>query len=439
MSNRLDSKKRKLNTNEYQAADGRYIYQYTDQTGKTRRAYSWCLTTSDKPPKGKKCTKCLREIEAEIRDDESKGINTITAKKRTVDEQFEIFYRSKINKIKMNTLVNYRYMYEKFIQPRFGKLLIRDIIASNIRDFYDCLVNEHNFKPSTLENIHTVLYPLFDLAIDDDIIIKNPCMGKLKPYKQEKKQKNKITVRHAFSADQQNRFMDFVKAHKDQYARWYNLLVFFIGTGCRVSEMCGLTWDDVDLKRNIITIDHQLKYSADETGKFNKSIDTPKSRAGYRTIPIHPDVKEALLDEWQRQKNDNLISRETVTGIKYINVDYDTEEVSLSNFVFLNRFGDCLLPHNTNKAFERIRKSYNEYETELAKKENREPKEMPHFSNHYLRHTAATRFCETIADKMVVSSMMGHEDLKTTMIYNHTQDDYKTKVTAAAWDNYRIG
>ena len=66
---RLDKKGRKLNTGEYQNADGRYVYHYTDKNGKKCKAYSWCLTSTDKPPKGKKCDKCLRVIEAEIATD----------------------------------------------------------------------------------------------------------------------------------------------------------------------------------------------------------------------------------------------------------------------------------------------------------------------------------------------------------------------------------
>ena len=437
---RLDKKGRKLNTGEYQNADGRYVYHYTDKNGKKCKAYSWCLTSTDKPPKGKKCDKCLRVIEAEIAADKLKGIDTQTAKKRTLDEQFEIFLNSKKAKVKQNTLTNYKYMYSKFIQPKFGKRKINTILYSDVNSYYQFLLTEQNFKVSTLENIHTILYPLFKLAIRDDIISKNPCEGLLAEYKTDKRQIGKSTIRHSFTRTQQDSFLGFVNANLDKYERWYNLLVFFIGTACRVSEVCGLTWDNVDFTKNQITIDHQLDYGANEQGKFEKRIETPKSKAGYRTIPINPDVKAVLLEEWQRQKKQGLICRDTISGVKVIDKDGNTEECTLTDFVFLNRFGDCLLPGSTNKAFERIRNAYNEYERQLAKEENREPQEIPHFSNHHLRHTGCTRFCENVNDIAAIGSVMGHSDIQTTAnIYNEVQDQHKQDVFGAAWDKLKIG
>ena len=199
-------------------------------------------------------------------------------------------------------------------------------------------------------------------------------------------------------------------------------------------------WDNVDFTKNQITIDHQLDYGANEQGKFEKRIETPKSKAGYRTIPINPDVKAVLLEEWQRQKKQGLICRDTISGVKVIDKDGNTEECTLTDFVFLNRFGDCLLPGSTNKAFERIRNAYNEYERQLAKEENREPQEIPHFSNHHLRHTGCTRFCENVNDIAAIGSVMGHSDIQTTAnIYNEVQDQHKQDVFGAAWDKLKIG
>lgn len=437
---RLDKKGRQLHTGEYQNPDGRYVYHYTDKNGKKCKVYSWCLNSTDKPPKGRKCDKCLRVLEAEITEDKTKGIDTQTAKKRTLDEQFEIFIDNKKTKIKKNTLTNYKYMYKKFIQPYFGKRKINTILYSEVNKYYQDLLTKQHFKVSTLENIHTILYPLFKLAIKDDIITKNPCEDLIAEYKTDKRQIGKSTIRHSFTKQQQDSFLGFVKDNIDKYERWYNLLVFFIGTACRISEVCALTWDDVDFTKNQITINHQLDYGVNEQGKFEKRIETPKSKAGYRTIPINPDVKTVLLEEWQRQKNNGLVCLDTISGVKVIDKDGNTAECSLTGFVFLNRFGNCLLPNSTNKAFERIRIAYNEYERQLAEKEHREPQELPHFSNHHLRHTGCTRFCENVDDIAAIGSVMGHTDIKTTAnIYNEVHDQHKQNVFGAAWDKLKIG
>ena len=115
-------------------------------------------------------------------------------------------------------------------------------------------------------------------------------------------------------------------------------------------------------------------------------------------------------------------------------------EVSLSDFVFLNRFGNVQLPYNTNRAFERIRLDYNTFETGLAQKEHREPELMPHFSNHILRHTFCTRYCENETNVGVIKDTMGHGDIKTTMnFYNEVQRDIKKKSFANLEGKMLIG
>lgn len=68
-----------------------------------------------------------------------------------------------------------------------------------------------------------------------------------------------------------------------------------------------------------------------------------------------------------------------------------------------------------NRAIVRIYKAYNEQETKQAKKENREPILIPHFSVHNLRHTFCTRFCENESNIKVIQDIMGHSDITTTM------------------------
>ena len=123
------------------------------------------------------------------------------------------------------------------------------------------------------------------------------------------------------------------------------------------------------------------------------------------------EVKDALLKErkWQREHGLN----ETVID-------------GYSGFIFTNRFHTVYSPHSINRAIERIRQDYNKEENKLAKKENREPLLIPHFSVHNLRHTFCTRFCENETNIKVIQEIMGHADIKTTMdIYNEATLDKK--------------
>lgn len=426
---RTDKKGRKLNTGEYQASDGRYIFHYEDSSGKKCKAYSWCLTSTDKPPKGKKCDKCLRVIEAEIAYNKAHQIETAKAKKYTVDDLF--IARLEQSKIKReSTLNNYRYMYEKYIQPIFGSQKVNDITHTMIFNFYENeLFKKRGFNPGTVGNVNTIFAPIFKIAVIERVIPANPCVTawELFSAKHSEKLKRRKTTKHSFTKSQQECFMEFVRANKVKYDRWYNLLIVFLGTGCRVGELLGLTWGDIDLKENIITINHQLQYRPDENGKSKKTIAPPKSDAGNREIPLFSSVKTALLNEKQRQMKEGVYCQDVIDG--YIEDD-DKEriDVSLSDFVFLNRYGNVQLPHNTNKAFERIRLDYNAFETELAQREHREPELMPHFSNHILRHTFCTRYCENETNVGVIKDTMGHGDIKTTMnFYNEVQRDIKKK------------
>ena len=76
MSDRRDSKKRKLWAGESQDKDGRYVYKYIDAFGKRKAVYSWRLTEADATPKDKKKDLSLREKEKQIQRDLSNNIAT---------------------------------------------------------------------------------------------------------------------------------------------------------------------------------------------------------------------------------------------------------------------------------------------------------------------------------------------------------------------------
>ena len=89
MSDRRDTKNRKLNKGEYQRADGRYAYRYTDASGKTRWVYSWKLMTTDSAPNGKSAGKCLRDLEIEIARKIAFGETACVSGIPTLNELFE--------------------------------------------------------------------------------------------------------------------------------------------------------------------------------------------------------------------------------------------------------------------------------------------------------------------------------------------------------------
>ena len=102
-----------------------------------------------------------------------------------------------------------------------------------------------------------------------------------------------------------------------------------------------------------------------------------------------------------------------------------------TGFIFQNRYGDPLSPHSVNRAIDRICAAYIEDETIRADQEGREPLLIRHFSNHNLRHTFCTRFCENEKNLKTIQEIMGHADIETTMnIYAEATKEKKVEAFA---------
>lgn len=141
---RKDSKGRVLRKGESQRKnDGRYIYQYTDSTGKRRVVYSNDLLE-------------LREKEKELVRNQLDGLESYCSGKTTLNYAFDRYISTKYD-LKEHTRVNYKYMYNRFVRDTFGKRIINDIKYSDVKFFYCSLMNILGLQANTLDNIHMKL------------------------------------------------------------------------------------------------------------------------------------------------------------------------------------------------------------------------------------------------------------------------------------------
>lgn len=403
---RRDSKNRILQNGESQRKDGKYEFKYVDVNGTRRSAYSWKLVATDKVPEGKRCELSLREMEKQIRRDLEDGISTHTANSITLNELFDTYMSTK--ELKQSTRTNYMYMYKNYVSDVIGKRRIGSIKYSDIKKFYNSLILEKKFKPNSMEIINTILHPVFTMAVRDGYIRTNPSDGVMAEIK--KSHNWEKPKRHALTEEQQAKFIDFV-ANSETYNHWLPLLTVFLGTGCRVGEIIGLTWDDCNFAEGIISINHNLIYRQQDDGKCEMHITTPKTESGKRIVPMFEAVRKALLQEKKQQMKQGFNST-IIDGY--------------SGFIFTNRCGYVHNPQTINRAIKRIYTACNEQEVEQAKKEHRQPVLIPHFSVHNLRHTFCTRFCENETDLKIIQEIMGHSDITTTMnIYNEATKERK--------------
>lgn len=394
---RTDNRGRILKDGESQRPDGMYRYRYTDATGKRRDVYSSRLVATDRTPKGCKEDLSLREKKKLINRDLDDGIKAQVENKATLNDMF-ILYMSGKTKLKESTRSNYIYMYEKYVQDILGIKQIKSIKYSTVFSFYCNLIDNLGFKPNSMEIIHTILHPVFKLAVRDNYIRTNPTQDVMaeikKTYDWEKPKRIALTI------PEQEAFINFIST-SPIYRRWLPLMTVFLGTGCRVGEVIGLRWEDCDFENKTISINHNMlyrHYKGEKEMRFH--ITTPKTAAGIRIIPMLSEVKDALLKEYNLQKEFGFCD-EVVDGY--------------SGFIFQNRFGGLLSPHDINRAIERIYTAYNKEETAKAAVEHRSPLLIRHFSVHNLRHTFCTRFCENESNLKVIQEIMGHADIETTM------------------------
>ena len=235
------------------------VFRYVDSYGEEHRIYSWTLTASDRTPRGKAKGPSLREMEREIQRDLLDGIDTFQSTKVTLNSQFDKYMEDK-QELKPSTRTNYKYMFDKYVRPDFGRRLIADIKYSDVKRFYNELL-ANGFKPNSLETIHTILHPVFTIAVRDGLIRVNPSDNVMKEIK--KSHVWDKPKRHALTEAQQAVFMDYIKGNKT-YRHWVPLFTVLLGTGCRVGEVTGLRWDDCDFENGIININHNLVYRVDE-------------------------------------------------------------------------------------------------------------------------------------------------------------------------------
>ncbi len=399
MSARKDNKGRALRKGEtFRKYDSMYVYKYTDPFGKKAYVYSKDLEK-------------LREKEVQLRKDQLDGLDTYAKGKATINFVFDRYITSK-SELRSTTYSNYVYTYNHFIREEFGKKKIADVKYSDVLYFYKHLIEKKNLSVSTLESINTVLRPTFQLAVRDNIIRTNPADGVMAEAK--KKWGKSVGIRHALTIEQQRAFLGFLENPK--YYRWKPIFTVLLGTGCRIGEVVGLRWEDVDLDKRMISISHTVTYypRREDTYVCEHHVSLPKTEAGIRTIPMLDAVYEAFILEKELQEAAGFSCKSVIDG--------------MSGFIFTNRFGTVQNPAAINRAIKRITEEYNSIELVAAKREDREPVLIPHFSCHHLRHTFCTRFCENETNVKVIQSIMGHADIATTMnIYTEVTDAQKIK------------
>ncbi len=378
---RRDSKHRVLRRGESIRADGKYQFKY-HVDGKPKFVYSWRLEPTDTLPVGKKPCLSLRELEKQIGYDLESQMNP-DDRNMTVLELVDRYLETRVG-VRPSTRMNYNFIRNILEKEQFSRMKIKRVKTSDAKLFLIKLQKEDGRGYSSVSSIRGVLRPAFQMAVDDDLLYKNPFNFQLVGVVI-----NDTIIKEAISREQMRKFLRFI--HDDiVYCKYYEVVYILFHTGMRISEFCGLTIKDIDLENNIVNIDHQLHRDSDMT----LSITPTKTHAGTRKLPITSDVAEmfrAIIEDRPKPKVEKIID-------------------GYSGFLFLDKEGLPLVSMHWQHRFNSMVHRYNEiYKVK-----------MPNITPHICRHTYCTNMAKAGMNPKTLQYLMGHSDIGVTMnTYTH--------------------
>ena len=382
MPKRKDKKNRILRNGEGQRGDGRYFYKYKDAKGDTHFVYSWKLEPYDVPPVGKKSALSLREMEKQIIRNVEDGILGYDSR-LTVLELVKLYLQQKAG-VRHSTQMGYNFVVNIIKKEAFGSMPIGHVKQSDAKRWLIKLQKDGRGY-SSIQSIRGVVRPAFKMAVDDDMLNKNPFQFELASVVV-----NDSVTREAISRDDQRKFLDFVKQDR-HFSKYYDGIFILFNTGLRISEFVGLTIKDVDLKDKKLTIDHQLQ----RTSNMEYIIEKPKTEAGNRVIPISDEVCAAfqrIIANRPRQKVEPMIGGKL-------------------GFLYLDKNGKPMVAMHWEKYFQHICEKYNSiYKVPI-----------PKITPHVCRHTYCSNMAHAGMNPKTLQYLMGHSDISVTLnTYTHT-------------------
>ena len=359
-------KGKELGEGIYQQANGTYCARFVDRFGK-RKA---------------KRSKKLQEVRQWLADatyiNEHSDIEHAT--NMLVDAWFEYWIDVKKKTVRPNTVRNYTERYNKNIQKIIGEKVLTEVKPIHCQKIFTNMADE-GYRTSTIYQVRVTLFNMLEFAKENDVILSNPCKKSVKSDMGKPSQK-----KEALTIDIQKKFLEYAtgRSYENQYR-------FILQTGLRTGELVGLKWEDVNFEMKTVKIQRSMEYRH-SVGEWR--IGEPKSKSGYRTIPLTDESIRILIA--QKEKNGR---------IKVIQKEW-------SDFIFLSRKGEPV----KNSA----------YDTALFK--ICEKARINKFSMHVLRHTFATRCIEGGMMPKTLQQILGHSNIGITMnLYVHITEDEKQK------------
>lgn len=392
---RRDNRNHILHNGESQRQDGRYAYKYKDINGETKFVYSWRLDKNDRAPAGKPRDLSLREKERQIQQDLFNQIAP-NGGNLTVLDLVQKYLSLKVN-VRHNTQANYNFVVGILKKEAFGGLRIDKVKLSDAKAWLIKLQKDGRGY-STIHSVRGVVRPAFEMAVQDDLIRKNPFGFELATVVV-----NDSVTREAITRAQERAFLKFIQ-EDNCYRKYYDGIYILFNTGLRISEFCGLTISDIDFQNKRIRVDHQLQRKRD----MEYIIEDTKTKSGERYVPMSQQVVECfrrVIANRKPPKQEPIIDGYT-------------------GFLFLDKNWMPMVALHWEHYFKHILNKYNSiYKVQL-----------PKITPHVCRHTFCSNMAKSGMSPKTLQYIMGHSDISVTLnTYTHlTFDDAKAEFDRVA-------
>lgn len=290
-------------------------------------------------------------------DELAKSNFIVTDKRMRVGEWADAWLATyKEGSVGSSTYTQYSILINNYIKPSpIGGMLVSDVKPVQIQALVQGI---QHMSHSYVSKLKATLWSIFDAAIDNDLCVKNPCATV-----RIKSQKKRATEEKYFTVEEVEAILESCRKSPSTMSIGIYILAY---SGMRRGELLGLQWNDIDFKRNKISI-RRVVY-LDKNTKMIK--DTAKSEAGIRVIPLLPKLKEYLESAPHK-----------------------------SDFIVPDSHGDFYNPKNFSTAYKAFIRSVNG---------------VRELGTHAYRHALATHLHAAGVDIRTIQAILGHTDITVT-------------------------
>lgn len=354
-------------------ADGTAVYKYA--SGKTKK-----------------------ELAANVEELKKKYIGETIAVQREVlfkDYVREWYEAYKEPHLKAAGREMYRSVFHVHLMPAFGMRQMRSITGPDLQAW----INKKNTSKSRVSQLYMIVRQIFRAAVAHGVIDRDPTLLLVKPAAPE-------GHKRALTDAETAAVLRVIETHKHAL-----MLALLFYTGARIGEVLGFQWQDVDFAAKTITVQRDLDFKT-------RSLDTPKTEAAKRTIPLMPPLYAMLANSPDRGVGAMPILHTPGAQNHLAENTYKRWYESLMLAVY-----ECDPTIESRPA-----KMAGMREARRKKRvENRGAIYVPAaeerasiLTAHYFRHNYASILYNNDVDVLSAQRWLGHRDVKTTLqIYAH--------------------